>query len=449
MNVEEIKNMSLEDLIALGSFECECGKTHPAGTPHVIIESGAINKLPDLIKECGAKKPFIVSGKATYEAAGQRVCAVLDQAGINYNKYVFPFSPVVPNETCVGSAIMHYDHSCDLIIGVGSGVINDISKILAATTGHTYIVCGTAPSMDGYASSTSSMDRDGLKISLNSKGAWAIVGDLDILCEAPMHMLQAGVGDMVAKYISICEWKIAHLLIGEYYCPVVAELVNVALKKVVDATPKLMSRDKEAVKAVMEGMVIAGLSMHYAGLSRPASGMEHYFSHIWDMRSLAFNAACDLHGIQCGLGTLLSLPVYDYIKEISIDKEKALNYVKNFDLAAWNKSLEEFVGEGAGAMIAGEVKEGKYNVEKHAKRLDLIIEKWDDIMAIVNEMPSYKEVYDTMKMIGAPVDPKEIGLSKEEVKTTFTMTKDIRDKYIATRLLWDLGLLEEAADKLF
>ena len=29
------------------------------------------------------------------------------------------------------------------------------------------------------------------------------------------------------------------------------------------------------------------------------------------------------------------------------------------------------------------------------------------------------------------------------------MTKDIRDKYIGSRLLWDLGLLEEAGNRLF
>ena len=29
------------------------------------------------------------------------------------------------------------------------------------------------------------------------------------------------------------------------------------------------------------------------------------------------------------------------------------------------------------------------------------------------------------------------------------MTKDIRDKYVGTRLFWDLGILDEVADKTF
>ena len=79
---------------------------------------------------------------------------------------------------------MHFDPSCDLILGVGSGVINDIGKILANLTGKTYMIAATAPSMDGYASATSSMARSGLKVSLNSCCPAVIIGDLDVLCAA-------------------------------------------------------------------------------------------------------------------------------------------------------------------------------------------------------------------------------------------------------------------------
>jgi glycerol-1-phosphate dehydrogenase [NAD(P)+] len=53
-----------------------------------------------------------------------------------------------------------------------------------------------------------------------------------------------------------------------------------------------------------------------------------------------------------------------------------------------------------------------------------------------------------MQMIGAPVSAESFDVTPEQMRTTFMMTKDIRDKYIASRLLWDLGLLEEAAQQL-
>ena len=59
-----------------------------------------------------------------------------------------------------------------------------------------------------------------------------ILGDIDILKNAPLHMLKSGLGDMLAKYISLCEWKIAQLLIGEYYCETVAELIRIEKLKI-------------------------------------------------------------------------------------------------------------------------------------------------------------------------------------------------------------------------
>ena len=443
--INKIPQMTLTDWLNMGSFDCTCGKTHTPGTANVIIESGAIKKLPDLLMKAGITKPFLLSGKHTFQAAGDRVCATLEAAGIPYGKFVYDCDRVLPTEQTVGSAVMHFDHSCDGVVAIGSGVINDIGKILAKTTGKTYIIVGTAPSMDGYASPSSSMELDGLKVSLDSAFPWAIVGDLDVLSKAPMKMLHAGVGDMLAKYVSLCEWEIAKILVDEYYCPVVAQMVEVALERCRAAGPALLRREPEAVKAVMEGMVITGMAMKYAGLSRPASGVEHYFSHIWDMRSLAFGTGAELHGIQCGVATLYALKLYDYLRQVTPDREKALTYVSRFSLQQWNAQLEAFVGPGAQAMIAEEEKAGKYDAYKHATRLERIIHRWNEIQTVINKLPTYEQVLQFMHEIGAPVSAEEFGVTPEQVRTTFTMTKDIRDKYVASRLLWDLGLLEDAA----
>lgn len=443
--MKDVKQMSLADWLAMDSFSCACGKTHTPGLKKVVIESGAIGKLPLLLQEAGIRKPFLLSGKHTFAAAGDKVCEALNAAQIPYGKFVYDCEHVLPTEESVGSAVMHFDHSCDGVVAIGSGVINDIGKILAHTTGRPYIVVGTAPSMDGYGSATSSMDLDGLKVSLPSAFAWAIVGDLDVLCQAPMKLLRAGMGDMLAKYVSLCEWEIARILVDEYHCPLVAQMVQSALERCVRSGPGMLKRESEAVKAVMEGMVIAGMAMTYAGISRPASGMEHYFSHIWDMRSLAFGTDAELHGIQCGVGTLYSLKVYDYLRQVTPDKEAALAYAQQFSLPDWNEKLTAFVGPGAAAMMAEEEKSGKYDRQKHAARLERILDKWDEIMAVVDKLPTYVQVCAFMEQIGAPTSAADFGVTPEQVRTTFTMTKDIRDKYIASRLLWDLGLLEDAA----
>ncbi|MBR4761964.1 MAG: iron-containing alcohol dehydrogenase, partial [Clostridia bacterium] len=202
---------------------CPCGREHKF-TSKVIIENGAISRLAEVIKEFGFDNAFIIADKNTYAAAGERVVNALESGKIKYKKYVFNDDSLEPNESNVGLAVMNFDPKFDVVVGVGSGVINDIGKIVANVSGKKYIIVGTAPSMDGYASATSSMTMQGLKISLNSKCADVIIGDIDVLKNAPVKMMISGLGDMIAKYTAICEWRISNLINGEYYCADIAQL---------------------------------------------------------------------------------------------------------------------------------------------------------------------------------------------------------------------------------
>ncbi len=435
--------MSLQIMWDFSKVDCVCKREHSVSLSHAVIESGAIEKIPTYIHKFNCKKAFLIADPNTFSAAGEKVCAVLENSSIAYEKYVFPTGEIEPDESAVGSAVMHFDRTCDLVISIGSGVMNDIGKILAATTGLPYFIIGTAPSMDGYASATSSMTLDGVKVSLSSKCPDVIIGDVQILKNAPLKMLQAGFGDMLAKYVSIAEWRIAHEITGEYYCERVAELVRTSLKQCVDNATGLLNRNEEAIKAVFEGLVICGAAMSFAKVSRPASGAEHYISHIWDMRSLEFGTKSELHGIQCAVATSVVAGMYERLLTVSPDRETALAYVNSFSYDEWAKTLKTFVGKGADAMIALEEKEGKYSPTAHKERLDIIIGKWDKICGIIREeMPEKKEIERLLELIDAPKLPSDIGLG-DDLKTTFLATKDIRDKYVLSRLLWDIGLLDD------
>ncbi|MBQ4560570.1 MAG: sn-glycerol-1-phosphate dehydrogenase [Tyzzerella sp.] len=418
---------------------CKCGKEHTFSS-EVMIGEGVLKEIPQILKKYNTKKVFFLADKNTYIAAGKAVEEIIKKEEMVVASYIFQADELEPNEVNVGLAIMHYEADCDVIIGVGSGVINDISKIVANVSNKTYIIVATAPSMDGYASATSSMTRNGLKISLPSKCADVIIGDLDVLCEAPMKLMISGLGDMLAKYVSICEWRISALINGEYYCEEIAKLVRSSLKRCVDNAAGLLQRDKEAVKAVFEGLVVCGVAMKYAGISRPASGCEHYMSHVWDMRGAEFGHPVALHGIQCGVATLIIVKMYEKLIEITPDRQRALNYVDEFDYDKWSVVLKEFLGKAADSMIALEAKEQKYNKESHKVRLDFIINHWDEILQIIKEeLPSSEALEKLFEQIGAPKSLQEIGVDEAILPLTFEATKDIRDKYVLSRLCWDLG----------
>ncbi len=431
----------------LGNAICHCGKKHTDTVEKVIVGKGVIARLPEVLSAYNARKVFILADCNTFEAAGKQVCSALDNAGIAYSSHIFADAHLEPDEKAVGSAILHFDHSCDVIVAVGSGVINDIGKILSRTSGKKYVIVGTAPSMDGYASDTSSMAVDGLKVSIRSRCADVIIGDTDILKNAPMHMLQAGLGDMLAKYVSIAEWRLGNLLLDEYYCENVAQLVRKALKKCVDSADGLLKRDEKAVEAMFEGLVIGGVAMAYAEVSRPASGMEHYFSHIWDMRGLVFGTPIHLHGTQCAMGTLLTARLYDKLKTVTPDKAKAKAYVEAFCYEDWKQELRTLLGNSAETMIAIEEKERMYDKSTHPVRLERICEHWDEILQIVEEeLPPAAELERIFDAIGLSKDLSSLNVTEELARKTFFATKDIRDKYILSRLAWDLGILEELWD---
>lgn len=435
--------MSFENI--LGSIKCPvCGRVHDSIVKTVVAECGAINRVPALVKEYGADRVFLLADGNTFAVAGEQLEGLLTDGGISVSKYVFGTDSIAPDEHSLGAAIMHYDASAQLIIGVGSGVINDIGKMVAKVAGKPYFIVATAPSMDGYASALSSMERDGLKCSIASKCPDAVIGDLDILKAAPMHMLRSGLGDMLAKYVSICEWRIAQIVCGEYYCEYIADTVRFALKKCVENAPGLLLRDTVAVQAVFEGLVLGGMAMNYATVSRPASGMEHYISHVWDMRGLEFGTPVELHGIQCAIGTLTVAKRYHRLLGLVPDKEKALAHAKAFSYADWSGRLRTLIGTGAEAMIRLEAKEGKYDASLHARRLERIIENWDTICNIIKEeIPTPQYIEALLRSIGAPVSAEEIGIDPNIEPLVLRATADIRDKYVLSRLAWDLGVEAE------
>ena len=407
------------------------------------IESGAVKYIPEGLKAIGGTKPFIVCDNHTKEAAWSFVEPVLKEAGIEYTLYCFPFDHVEPDEHAVGSLTMAFDPSCDCVMGIGSGVINDCCKVLCHAIGCKQMIVGTAPSMDGYASNSSSMIRERIKVSLYNAAPAAIICDIDIIKNAPMRMLWAGFGDMLAKYIAICEWRISNMVTGEYYCENIANLMRASLKKIVDNAPGLKTRDEKAVQATVEGLVLSGVAMSYAGISRPASGLEHYFSHLWEMMALDRGTDYELHGIQVGVGTLITLKLYDDIRNIKPSREVAEKFINEFKNEDWEKMIRNIFGQAAETVIKQEhAIFHKNDKDRHAVRLTKILEGWDDILRFIDEeLPETEKIAALMKDLGMPMVPADIDINEEDTVNAFIGSRDIRDKYLSSTMLWDLGLL--------
>jgi glycerol-1-phosphate dehydrogenase [NAD(P)+] len=294
------------------------------------------------------------------------------------------------------------------------------------------------------------MIRDRVKISLYNACPNAIIADTLILKDAPARMLWAGLGDMLAKYVALCEWRISNIVTGEYYCGEIAALMRKSLKTIMDAAPRLMERDPEVVGTVAEGLVLSGIAMAMAQVSRPASGLEHYFSHLWEMFALERAQPMELHGIQVGVGTLLTLRLYDRLRAEAPSRETSESAMRAFSPAEWEANVRRVFGSAAQTLIDSEYSLWRKNDPlRHAERLNRILSNWDSLTRIMaEELPDAGQIETLMRHVGMPVLPSEIGENRQDVRDALLCSRDIRDKYLTSSLLWDLGLLATYAESM-
>jgi glycerol-1-phosphate dehydrogenase [NAD(P)+] len=222
--------------------------------------------------------------------------------------------------------------------------------------------------------------------------------------------------------------------------------VRSSLQKITDVSKDIKDRDLNAVQSISEGLVLSGIAMAFANMSRPASGLEHYFSHCWDMMALVRGEESDLHGIQVGIGTLLTMKLFKQLAAIRPTMDRVLSAIDSFDEAVWEANIHRVFGNAADYLIAMDSKARKNEAEARIARARRIIDNWDQIVHIINqELPEYQVIENLMEQSGMPVKPQDIGFSVDDTVDAFVYSRDTRDKYLTSSLIWDLGYMDEFA----
>lgn len=442
--------MTIEERLAhIKNEGCACGRNHDQELPELIAGNRVFPAFLTWLSEKNSGKIFLVADRHTYEAAGRELYQQLVFNRFKLEILIFEASPE-PDERATHKVLADCPKDAELLLVVGSGTLNDIGKMAAKELKLPYVIYATAPSMDGYTSGTSSMLWHGRKVSLEAVAPDLVVADYDILRQAPIRSFQSGIGDMVAKAVSIPEWKVASLITGEHYCEDIANLVTSSLEDALASVDTLMERDEIAVRRLFDGLILSGFAMNLAGHSRPASGTEHYVSHIWDMRAASLHKSHDTHGRQCGVGTLLTLDLFASVNDLKPPFAKTYDQIDHFNLDEHHEMLRELLGHAAEPMIVLEESEEKYEKNKVAERAKKIESNWQMIVSCYQEALKLKpSVQKALAIVDAPQSVDALSVEDPEPKAVLKATKDIRDKYIVTRLLFDIGELETTLDNLF
>lgn len=449
LNIENLKNMKIDEFLGR-RYACSCGKEHRVAIEKVIIENRALNKLPEVLSSFGFKKVYLVADSNTYAAAGEQIEKLLRHEDYLCHTHIFKrTNELVPDEAAVGEFLLDIPKDTEVIIAVGSGVLNDLSKYMSWKLDIPYIICATATSMDGYASDGAALIIDNLKTTISTTMPKAIIADVDVLKEAPMEMLLAGFGDMLGKYSAINDWKLSHLINEEYFCKVVEAMVQNSLEKCVETAQGLLKREDNAVKNLMEGLVVTGIAMSYTGNSRPASGSEHHLSHFWEMMFLFDNKKAALHGIKVGIGTIATNYMREELSTRIPNFDEIAKTASDFNTKKWMTDVEKLFRQAAPGVIELNRKEKINDTELRLMRLNKIKENWDNIVEVLKEVPDTSVIHSLLSGVGLPVNPAEVGVEKELVEKAVVYAKEVRARYTILQLLWDLGLLDEFAQNTF
>ena len=406
----------------------------------------------------GAARAFVVCDPRTRAAAGERVEALLREAGIEVLEHVLE----------PGGRTFHADYHyaaevCDAIaaagapapvpVAVGSGVVNDLTKRASGELGLPYMTVATAASVDGYSSFGAALrSPEGAKQTYPCAAPRAIIADLDVMRTAPAWMAASGFADLMAKVPAGADWILAYELGASEWHDSAWHTVQDGLKDAIGDPEGVAAMKTEPMTRFVEGLMLGGFAMQDMQSSRPASGAEHLFSHLLEMRDHTYKGEIVPHGIQVGVFTLFMCRVYEQILAFDYSRLDVEKCLRNW------RPLEEQEKEGSAAFAGTKFPEigvkavrAKF-VDREATRarLESFKARWPQIRArLEGQLVPSAEMERRLRVVGAPTTPEGIGSTVEASLADVRKTVYMRDRYMALDFLDLTGQLDAFARRAF
>lgn len=413
-----------------------------------------LDRVPQMfVEQFPAKRALIVADENTWRAAGEAVYGYLQSAGVECEE---PFIFTDPHLHAEWKFIEELDErlakSDAIPVSVGSGTINDLCKLCSYHQSRPYMCVATAASVDGYSSFGASITYKNMKQTFTCPAPKAILADVGVMAKAPKEMTAAGYADLAAKIPAGAEWIVADFVGSEPIHDAAWHISQDGLKAALSDPEGVAALKPEAIAPFVEGLMLSGFAMQAARSSRPASCTDHLFSHLWNMRNHTYQGVTPSHGFQVSVGTLMMCAMFDQMYKsdfTQLDVDAAV--------AAW-KSAEEvrheaevlFAGEAFAELGVTEIM-AKYDDKDEVRRqLNLVKANWPDLKAKLQaQCYTFDQMYRSLSIVGAPVKPEDVGISKAQMKSDVPFVRHIRRRYNMMDLGLRAGLLDKWVDGVF
>jgi len=425
-------------------------------TKLIEIGSGAIQKTGPVFKKCFNNAPaIIIADSNTYKAAGKLVENSLKSGDIDLQKTFIMTDPDLYAEIkYIDQLVKLLSETNAIAIAVGSGTINDLTKLASYRCGRQYMSIATAGSVDGYTAFGASITERSFKQTFFCPAPMAVIADLDVIADAPLEMNAWGYADLLAKIPAGADWIIADAIGVEPIDKISWTLVQGPLRKLVSDPTGVKHKNHQALCFLMEGLIMSGLAMQQAQSSRPASGAEHQFSHLWDNQHHKHNGQTPSHGFKVAIGSLASLALYETLFDLWGDSTKIMlkdvhSYWKNF--SDIEKEIHHKFPDPVEAMLVIEQSREKYiDFTDLEKRLIRVAEIWPELKGMLEQqLMGYLEFKTMLQQVDAPISPMNIGIELGRLKESYGLAQLIRKRYTILDFVKELGIFETCVNNIF
>jgi glycerol-1-phosphate dehydrogenase [NAD(P)+] len=423
------------------TFPCECGRTHTVRPDEVIYAPDALARLPEACARCaGGRRCAVLMDTRTRAAAGFDAARALARAGWDVHEVILEDPPAGGEPVCddvtklsLAGRLAHVN----VVVPVGSGVLSDLGKWLAFEAGTELVVFATAASMNGYASANVAPTIDGVKTLIRARPPAAVLTAPAVLAAAPYELTAAGLGDALAKSVSSADWRLNHLLFGDYYCARSVALVADVEPMYLQRPEALKRRAQGALAALFDALLLTGVAMTLAETSAPASGGEHLIGHSLDMMSSLDGRAHDLHGRQVGVAAILTAELYRRV--LAVESPELRDAPAAIDAAFW--------GRLAGVVAARYHEKADRLRAAKARLADG--RTWDVLRAELSAMLRPPEqIRDCLAAAGAACRAEDIRCDRARLRRAFLHAHEIRPRFTVLDLAIVLGVMPAAAEEI-
>jgi glycerol-1-phosphate dehydrogenase [NAD(P)+] len=418
-----------------------------AQTRFLLVEHGARHQAAAAFEHLfGSAAAMMIADSNTLSAAGYDVLHSFSSCGHACTEpFVFE-EPHLRAESrhvqAIESAIRRQNA---VAVAVGSGTINDLTKLASHAADRSYMVVATAASMDGYAAFGASITHMGSKQTFSCPAPMGILADLEVMEAAPPDMSAAGYADLLAKTVAGADWIIADTLGVEPINVTSWQMIHNRLHAWLDDPGGVRAAQSEAIRSLTTGLLMSGFAMQHANTSRPASGAEHQFSHLWDMQRPANHTNLPLHGFQVGIGTLASSALYEHLllqDEATLDIDRL---VSNWpERSTVEDEIRRRFEHTALRDKALEETRAKYvSAEQIRDQLARLRVAWRPLRRrLHSHLLPRSEIRDRLIAAGCPSEPQQIGVSPEQLRESYLLAYFIRRRFTVLDLAARIGLLE-------